>query len=210
MELSLFIKGLILGFSIAAPVGPIGILCIRRSLDESRLSGFISGLGAASADALYASIATIGLSVISSFLVSQQLFFRLFGGIFILVLGINSFLKTPVVASHSQINKKNLVSNFISTFLLTLSNPITIISFTAIFSGIGLLNTSARITSPFFLIFGVFIGSTLWWILLSASVGSLRLKINISNMKWINRISGLILVGFGVMSLISLILLKQS
>jgi threonine/homoserine/homoserine lactone efflux protein len=210
MELSLFIKGLILGFSIAAPVGPIGILCIRRSLDESRLSGFISGLGAASADALYASIANIGLSVISSFLVSQQLFFRLFGGIFILVLGINSFLKTPVVASHSQINKKNLVSNFISTFLLTLSNPITIISFTAIFSGIGLLNTSARITSPFFLIFGVFIGSTLWWILLSASVGSLRLKINISNMKWINRISGLILVGFGVMSLISLILLKQS
>jgi threonine/homoserine/homoserine lactone efflux protein len=206
MELSFFIKGLILGFSIAAPVGPIGILCIRRSLDESRLSGFVSGLGAASADALYASIATIGLSSISSFLISQQFFFRLIGGIFLFILGINSFLKIPVVTSHSQINKKTLVSNFISTFLLTLSNPITIISFSAIFSAIGLITTSIRIPSPFFLIFGVFLGSTIWWILLSASVGSLRLKINITNMRWINRISGLILVGIGAMSLISLII----
>jgi threonine/homoserine/homoserine lactone efflux protein len=205
MELFLFIKGLILGFSIAAPVGPIGIICIRRTLEESRISGFVSGLGAASADALYASVAAIGLNVLSTFLTNQQFFFRLMGGIFLFILGILTFLRTPVDTSQSQIYKKNLVSNFITTFFLTLSNPITIISFTAIFSGMSLIIPSARISSPFFLIFGVFFGSTLWWILLSASVGSLRLKINLSNMRWINRISGLILIGFGVMSLISLI-----
>lgn len=200
----MFIKGLILGLSIAAPVGPIGVICIRRSLNESRLSGIVSGLGAASADAFYASIAAFGLTYLSNILTSQQHLARFAGGIFLFFLGIRTFLRKSNFSSLSPIKKKNLTSNFFTTFLLTLSNPITVISFTAIFSGAGLLNSTVSTGSPFFLVLGVFLGSTLWWVFLSSIVGTLRFKISPSHIIWINRISGSIIIGFGIFSLISL------
>lgn len=205
MEYSLFVKGLILGLSIAAPVGPIGILCIQRSLNESRLAGIISGLGAASADAIYASLAALGMTVVTSFLTTHVSIFKIIGGLILIILGIINFQKKSPEQSQTNIQPSNFISNFFTTFILTLSNPITIIFFIAIFSGVGLVDLKGRTLSASLLILGVFIGSTIWWIFLSTAVGSLRRKFKFSIMKWINKVSGLIIIGFGLTSLISLI-----
>ncbi|HBG74341.1 MAG: lysine transporter LysE [Chloroflexi bacterium GWB2_49_20] len=204
MELSLLVKGLVLGFSIAAPVGPIGILCIRRTLSDGRLAGLLSGLGAASADALYGSVAGFGITIISNFLISQQNLLRLIGGFFLCYLGIRTIRAIPA-ALIDNLPKKDLSSIYLTTFFLTLTNPMTIISFAAIFSGLGLVNANMNYLSAFLLIIGVFFGSALWWILLSLFLSTFRLKFNLYLMKWVNRLSGLIILGFGVFALVSLI-----
>jgi threonine/homoserine/homoserine lactone efflux protein len=204
MEFSLLIKGLVLGFSIAAPVGPIGVLCIRRTITDGRLAGLLSGLGAASADAIYGSVAGFGITIISNFLVSQQNLLRLIGGFFLCYLGIRTIRAIPATLIDN-LPKKDLSSIYLTTFVLTLTNPMTIISFAAIFSGLGLVNDNMNYLSPFLLIIGVFFGSALWWILLSLIVSTFRLKFSIYSMKWVNRLSGLIILGFGVFALISLI-----
>ena len=137
MDISFLPKGLIIGFSIAAPVGPIGVLCIRRTLAEGWPSGLVSGLGAASADAIYGSIAGFGLAFISNFLVSQQFWLRLVGGIFLCYLGTRTLLSRP--AEQAPVGKNGgLLAAYGSTLFLTLTNPMTIISFVAIFAGLGL------------------------------------------------------------------------
>src|SRR3990172_8990998 len=136
--MNIFLKGLLLGFSIAAPVGPIGVLCIRRTLAEGRTAGFASGLGAATADALYGSIAGFGLTIVSSFLIDQSHWLQLAGGIFLLYLGIKTFLakSKETIETGSPLEKsRGIIGNYASTFLLTLTNPLTILSFIAIFAG---------------------------------------------------------------------------
>jgi len=203
MELFLLLKGLLLGLSIAAPVGPIGILCIRRTLDENRLAGFISGLGAASADAIYASIAAFGLTIITNFIVGQQNIIRLVGGVFLCILGIRAYLSIPIDPAKNYVTNKKQTSNYFTTFFLTLTNPITILSFAAIFSGLGFTESSENTFTSFFIIIGVFSGSALWWLLLSSIVSVFRSKFNILSMKWINRVSGLIILGFGLLAIIN-------
>jgi len=205
MELFLFLKGLILGLSIAAPVGPIGILCIRRTLNENYLAGFISGLGAATADAVFASIAALGITLVSNFLISQQHTLRFVGGIYLSFLGIKTFISLPRVANEIYFPKTNLVSNYFTTFFLTLSNPITIISFAAIFSGFGLVNPGLSIFNPILMIVGVFFGSAIWWYFLCSIVSKFHLKTNINAMKWINRVSGLIILSFSFLAFLSLL-----
>lgn len=203
MDISFLIKGLIIGFSIAAPVGPIGVLCIRRTLAEGRVSGFFSGMGAATADAVYGSIAGFGLTFISSFLISQQIWLRLVGGIFLCFLGIKTFLDRPA-EQGVPINGKNLIGVYASTFFLTLTNPVTILSFAAIFSGLGLASTGGNYVSAGMLISGVFIGSTLWWLILSFGIGLFRTKFNPDRLLWVNKISGIIILGFGLFALLIL------
>lgn len=123
MDISFLIKGILIGFSIAAPVGPIGVLCIRRTLAEGRTSGFFSSLGAATADAVYGSIAGFGLTFISNFLINQQIWLSLIGGMFLCYLGIKTFLDRPTKQVIS-VNKNSLICAYASTFLLTLTNPI--------------------------------------------------------------------------------------
>jgi len=136
MEFTFWLSGLAIGFSIAAPVGPIGVLCVRRTLVEGRTSGFVSGLGAASADAIYGSIAAFGLTLISNFLITQQVWLRLIGGLFLCCLGLKTLLAKP--AEQAATAKGNgLIGAYVSTFFLTLTNPMTIISFAAIFAGLG-------------------------------------------------------------------------
>ncbi len=202
MDFNFWLRGLIIGFSIAAPVGPIGVLCIRRTLAEGRASGIASGLGAATADALYGCIAGFGLTFIANVLVSQQIWLRLIGGAFLCYLGIRTLLAKP--AEQAAPDKgAGLAGAYASTFLLTLTNPMTIISFAAIFAGLGLGNASGDYTSAGILVLGVFVGSALWWLILSGGVGMFREKFNLRGLQWINRISGAIVTGFGLFALLS-------
>jgi threonine/homoserine/homoserine lactone efflux protein len=209
MDLSIFIQGLIIGFSIAAPVGPIGVLCIRRTLTEGRLSGFVSGLGAATADAVYGSIAGFGLTFISIFLIERSQWLRLIGGGFLLYLGIRTFLaktKSTTDPDYSIVQRGNLTGNYFSTFGLTLTNPLTILSFAAIFAGLGIGSTSSRnYLSAFILVIGVFLGSSSWWFLLSGIVVLFRQRIKSDSLIWVNRISGVIIIIFGIAALLSLL-----
>jgi threonine/homoserine/homoserine lactone efflux protein len=201
---SFFLQGLIIGFSIAAPVGPIGILCIRRTLAEGRLTGFISGLGAASADAVYGTIAAFGLTAISVFLVNQTIWMRLIGGIFLLYLGFQTFQANPVTQA-AETRQRGLPSAFISTFFLTLTNPLTILSFTAIFAGLGLGQTRGNLSGAAALVAGVFMGSAAWWLTLSMLVGIFRERFNKNTLVWVNRVAGTIIFLFGLVALSVLI-----
>lgn len=208
MDFPLFFRGLIIGFSIAAPVGPIGVLCIRRTLADGRLSGLVSGLGAATADMLYGCVAGFGLTFISSFLVGQQLWLRLFGGVFLLYLGIKTLLSKPSEQA-AKASGTGLLGAYVSTFLLTVTNPLTIISFVAIFAGLGLANTSGSYSSAFILVLGVFLGSAAWWLLLTGGVGLLRTKFNTQGLLWVNRISGMVITVFGAVALAGLIFARN-
>jgi threonine/homoserine/homoserine lactone efflux protein len=202
INLGFLLKGLILGFSIAAPVGPIGILCIRRTLQFGRFSGFFSGLGAAFADAVYAVIAAFGLTIISDFLLASHFWLRLIGGAFLMYLGWKTFRAKPL-AEPKKISHTTLPGDFISTFVLTIINPLTILSFLAVFASLGLSTIKADYMEAVSLVLGVFLGSTFWWLLLSEGVTLFRKNISQKLMTWINHIAGLIIFGFGIAALLS-------
>jgi len=197
------LRGLIIGFSIAAPVGPIGVLCIRRTLAEGQASGLFSGLGAATADAIYGCIAGFGLTFISNLLITQQVWLRLIGGSFLCYLGLRTFLSKPAEQVTSA-KGNGLVGSYVSTFFLTITNPMTILSFAAIFAGLGVGSDSGNYASAAILVLGVFIGSTLWWFILSSCVTVFRAKFNLRRLRWVNRISGIIITGFGLIALLGL------
>ena len=205
-----WLKGVIMGFSIAAPVGPIGLLCIQRTLDQGRQSGFISGLGAASADAVYGSIAAFGMSAVFLWIGPWQTSLQIAGSIFLMGLGIHIFRKKEKPSQIKPSTVSGVFSAYGSTFLLTLSNPATILSFLAIFSGAGLpdVNSSGWFM-PLTMIAGVFCGSALWWFLLSTMVSFLRNRflMNREYLRWINRIAGIILLGFGLFNVFHVFLL---
>jgi threonine/homoserine/homoserine lactone efflux protein len=200
LDIYYLFKGLVIGFSIAAPVGPIGILCIKRTITSGRLAGLVSGLGAATADAVYGCIAAFGLTFISSFLIHQQSWLRLLGGAFLCYLGVKTFFTRPAESS-TQSNELSLLNAYGSTFMLTLTNPLTILSFAAIFSGLGLLDSDGNYLSATIIVLGVFIGSACWWILLSTGVSIFRSRFSTTGLLWVNRISGLIILGFGIAAL---------
>jgi threonine/homoserine/homoserine lactone efflux protein len=202
IDLLFFFKGLLIGFSIAAPVGPIGVLCIRRTLAYGRPSGLASGLGAAMADALYGCVAAFGLTLISHFLIQQQFWFRLVGGAFLVYLGARTFLSHPGGEPPSA-RRSDLVGDFLSTVFLTLTNPLTILSFAAIFAGLGLGTAGGTYIEAGMMVLGVFIGSAVWWWILSFGVGAFRDRFDLRGLRWVNRISGVIILGFGVAALIS-------
>lgn len=200
--MKLFLRGLIIGFSIAAPVGPIGILCIQRTLLKGRSSGFVSGLGAATADAAYGCVAGFGLMMVSNFLTQQQAALQLVGGLFLCYLGVKVFFRNITIEPASA-NSVNLLSDYTSTFFLTLTNPATIISFTIIFAGLGLVGARQDPLSAASLVAGVFLGSAFWWLLLSHTTGRLRKKIDATWLQRINRASGIILIAFGLLALLT-------
>jgi threonine/homoserine/homoserine lactone efflux protein len=202
MDASFLIRGLLIGLSIAAPVGPIGVLCIQRTLNKGQLYGLLSGLGAATADGTYGFIAGFGLTFISNFLVRQQLWIHLIGGIFLLYLGLRTLLSKPAERAAS-VKGENLLAAYSSTLLLTLTNPLTILSFVAIFAGVGVGGANRSYTSATVLVLGVFLGSALWWVILSTGINILRTKFNTQALLWVNRISGAIILSFGVLALVS-------
>lgn len=204
MNLPFFLKGLLIGFSIAAPVGPIGVLCIQRTLTNGRVIGFLTGLGAATADAVYGAIAALGLTNISNLLINQQHWLRLGGGTLLIYLGLRTFLAIP---SNTVINieRTNFLNAYITTFFLTLTNPLTIFSFLGIFAGLGIAaNPEGDFADAISLVVGVFIGSTIWWLVLSTMTTLIERRLTTKSMIWVNRISGIIILGFGLVALGSL------
>ena len=209
MDLSFFIRGLLIGLSIAATVGPMSILCIQRTLNRGQLYGLVSGLGIATADGVYGSIAAFGLTLITNFLINEQIWIRLIGGLFLMYLGIKTILsKPPERAAVLNAKTNSYLGAYTSTFLLTLTNPLTILSFAAIFAGIGVGSASKSFFSAIAVVLGVFSGSTLWWIILTSGISLLRKKMNAHWLLWINSISGAIITLFGLVALLTLLSFK--
>ncbi len=202
MDSTFIMKGLLVGFSIAAPVGPIGILCIRRSLKDGSWAGFTAGMGAATADAAYGCVAGFGLTAVSGFLVRRQFWLALIGGGFLCYLGIRTFLSRPCAQAAPEGGDRPLAV-FGSTLFLTLANPATILSFTVVFAAFG-LGATGDYRAAAALVLGVFVGSALWWLFLSTGVGLLRSRLDAAWMAAVNRISGVTLFLFGLYALLHL------
>ena len=200
IDISVFFRGLIIGFSIAAPVGPIGVLCIRRTLAEGRLAGFLSGMGAASADMFYGAVAAFGLTAVQNLLIGQSNWLRIVGGIFLLYLGVKTFISKPSNEAAKS-TRGGLFGAYLTTFFLTITNPITILSFLAIFAGLRLGETNGNYLSASVMVLGVFLGSAAWWLMLSTGVSLLREKFTPALLTWVNRLAGVIILTFGLVSL---------
>ncbi len=196
---------MLLGLSVAAPVGAIGVLIIRRSLAYGWCFGFVSGLGVATADAAYGAIAAFGLTALTSALTALTDPLRLFGGLFLLYLGLRTFLAraaAPITATADA--SRNLPGAYLSIFALTIVNPQTILTFLSAFAGLGALDAADSL-APFLMVGGVFTGSVSWWLVLSAAISTLRARIDARLMMWINRASGAIVIAFALAILLSLV-----
>lgn len=203
MELLLFLKSLLLGLAIAAPLGPIGALCINRTLERGFSAGMAGGLGTALADGVYATLAALGFAAFSNLLGIVDMPLRLIGGAFMLWLGWKSFKSTrPTTAA--KLSTRNLISTTAATFLLTITNPMTILSFTAIFAGLGLASEAGS-TGAAMVVSGVFSGSMLWWCALSGGVTLARHRLADAFAKWVSRLSGIVLIAFGLWAAVSVI-----
>jgi threonine/homoserine/homoserine lactone efflux protein len=200
MDSTLFVRGMIIGFSIAAPVGPIGVLCIRRTLANGRGVGLATGLGAATADATYGAVAGFGITIISGLLLGAQTWIRLVGGLFLIYLGTKTFVGGPA-DKPAQAEGRTLLHAYTSAVALTLTNPSTILSFVAIFAGIGAGTGVHAGEGAALLVLGVWSGSALWWLILSSTFAVLHTKITAAQLRWVNRCSGTILIGFGLVAL---------
>ncbi|MEW5723020.1 MAG: LysE family transporter [Thermodesulfobacteriota bacterium] len=203
MDWPLLMKSMLIGFSIAAPVGPIGVLCIRRTLAQGAAAGLLTGLGAATADAFYGAVAAFGLTAVSAWLLDHQFWLRLLGGSFLLGLGLKTILSRPVARNGAD-KGAPAVTDWASTFLLTLSNPLTIISFAAVYAGLGLVQPGRDWPAACLMVAGVFAGSAFWWVILSGGTNLVRGRVTPNWLKWINRLSGLVIMAFGLAALISL------
>ncbi len=206
MDLSLLLRGLVLGLSIAAPVGPIGLLCIKRTLTQGRWYGLASGLGAASADGIYGTLGAFGISTITGALTGAQFWLRLIGGLFLLFLGVRILRERPAEHEAAVRPSIGLAGAFASTLVLTLSNPLTILSFAAMFAGMGALNGYANALT---LVLGVIAGSALWWLGLSSLVGLLRARLTPAMLRALNVLSGLVLIAFALFALGGLMQARQ-
>lgn len=208
-EIVLLAKGIAIGFAVAAPVGPIGMLCIRLTLEKGRLAGFSGGLGAAVADTVFAVIGAFaiigafGLSAGGSSIEAYRVWFELGGGLFLIAFGVHLGMKRPVIAGDDQEVPQTLVADFAKTLLLTLANPATILSFIAIFAGVPGMARIELAMVPLLTI-GVFVGSAGWWLTLSVIVGLIRHMISETVFVWLNRIAGGLLVAFGFYTLMHL------
>jgi threonine/homoserine/homoserine lactone efflux protein len=200
MDPSLFGQGLVLGFTIAAAVGPISLLVMRRTLAHGQVYGLASGMGVATADAAYGAVAAFGLTAITSVLVGARVALALIGGAFMLYLGWKTFTSRPKEVAEAT-DRPGLVGAFASIFGLTITNPSTILSFAAIFAGLGVVGSGGA--GAALLTLGVFCGSGLWWVVLTTLFTVLRTKVTVRGLIWANRISGIVLLGFGVAAIVT-------
>ena len=206
-DLIYLIKGAIIGFIVAAPAGPVSILCIRRTLSKGRFQGFATGLGATVGDGFYATIAAFGLSFVISFLEKEEYLFRVLGGAFLILMGLYALYKKrkPEQFKKPKEEGEHLGSAFTSALLLDLSNPIIILAYIAIFSGFGLASAETHVFSAIFLVIGVVCGAALWWFLLTQIIAANRAKLRPESIVTISRVAGSLLMAFGLAVLITTI-----
>lgn len=201
---ALFLKGLAFGFVLAATVGPMWMLCFRRTIAAGALAGFVSGMGIAVADAIYGAIAAFGLTAVSGFLIAQHVWLGLAGGAFLVYLGIRALLANPSAAGDARPANQGLLRAFVSTLGLTLANPPTILAFAAIFAGLG-LGAHASYTAAAMVVLGVFLGSASWWVILALGAGRLRARLGTGLLRALNLVSGLVILAFAAWQLAQLV-----
>jgi len=197
MELELIGRGLVLGFTIAAAVGPIGLLCIRRTLADGAAIGFVSGLGAATADAFYGAVAAFGLTAISDVLVGERTLLGIVGAVILAILAVRTLSSRPTTAATSTAGP-GFAAAYGSTLALTVTNPMTIVSFASLFAALGV---GIGGTAPVLVVGGVFVGSTAWWAILASVVARLRSRVTLRGLRWVNAASGSLLLAFAVVAL---------
>lgn len=196
--MSLWLEGMVMGFSIAAPGGEVGFLCIQQTLQGGLRLGMATGLGAAVADMMYGIMVALGLGAMQSFFLRHQVPISFIGGLFLCYLGIKKFFEEPPHEIRG-IGSAYLLKAFLSTFLFTLADPETILDFMALFTGLT-IDVSEHLNSIKFVV-GVFIGSALWWLFLSVSVGFFGRKISHQLLGFINYAAGAVIIGFGLVGL---------
>jgi threonine/homoserine/homoserine lactone efflux protein len=207
MEIMFLLKGVIAGLVTAIPVGPIGILCARRTITHGRKAGFVSGMGAATADAFFGFVAAFGMAFISDLLTREQFWLRLGGGAFLCLLGIKTFFEKPERRGVLSLFRKRIRHSglFVSTLLLTLSNPTTILSLAALFAALGLAGATSSVLMALTLVVGVFLGAVLWWLLFIGVFTMLNKRFSHREILWVNRIAGLLMATGGAVALASLL-----
>ena len=195
--MSLLLKGLIVGFCLAAPVGPIAALCVQRTISKNLVAGLVSGLGAAVADAFYGAVAAFGATIISEFLIAERSWMQRVGGVILIFMGLRLFLTRPV-EEKKDVDGKGLFGDFLSTFLLTLTNPMTFVAFAAVFAtmGIGAVRGQPILTAE--LVIGVLLGSQLWWVILCGGAHALRRHFDFRKLTTMNKATGVFVMGVGV------------
>ena len=194
-------RGGAIGFLVAAAIGPIAMLCIRTTLERGRIAGIAAGMGVAVADTIYAAIGAYGISFVGAALTSGESWLKLVGGIVLIAFGIYLARKQPVAVAEEQEVPKSLTADFVMTLGLTLTNPMTILSFAGLFAGVSGLRGFPMIEIPALLL-GVFAGSAVWWVALAFVIGLIRHKISPTTMLWINRGSAAAIIGFGLYVLV--------
>lgn len=206
MVLELLIKGIIVGLLASIPLGPIGIICIQRTINKGKVSGFLSGMGAASADTIFAAIAGFSLTFIISYIEEKHIIFQAIGGIIVLLLGIKIFYTNPIrqLRRHKR-RKDNLLEDYLSVLLVTITNPLAVFLFIALFASLGVVNEGTSFLLSLIATSGVLIGATLWWYILTTLVDTYRAKFRLKRLWWINKISGAIIFTLGTIALIGLI-----
>jgi threonine/homoserine/homoserine lactone efflux protein len=205
MGIELFWKGIIVGLMVSIPLGPIGVLCVQRTLNKGHRSGFISGLGAASADMIFAMIAGLGMTFIIRFIKEQHVYFQIIGGIIVIILGIHIFYTNPVRQLRLQrMNRNKLSQDFLSVFLLTITNPMAIFFFLAMFAGINITSGPMSIVHLITMVSGVFAGGASWWFLLSAFVNYWRDRFRLKSIWWMNKVAGVIIFVLGIAAILSI------
>jgi len=205
MDFNLFIQGIIIGLTLAVPVGPISLLCIQRSVADGPLHGILSGVGVASADSFYAAVSFLGLTIISGVIITHQYLFRFVAGIVLIFIGIRVFLSVPAVVS-AQTGHETYLKDYLSMAAIAIANPMTLVFFLVIVPGFGIVIQGNSVLAALEFVAGVFFGSTVWWIVLCGSIGRVRTRISEENLMLINRISGIFISCFGAGMLLLLII----
>ncbi|MCG8411641.1 MAG: LysE family translocator [Bacteroidales bacterium] len=204
MNVEFIIKGLVVGFLASIPLGPVGVLCIQRTINKGRTSGVFSGMGAATVDSFFALVAAFGLTFVINFIEEQQFYIQLIGGAVLILLGVNIFRANPIKQIRRHRRKKNkLIEDYFSVLLLTLSNPLAIFLFVAAFAGIGMVSSQDNAFHSWLIVLGVFGGAMAWWFILTFLINIFREKFRLKQLWWINKIAGLAIIVFGIVAMFS-------
>lgn len=203
MNSALFLRGVLVGLAIAIPIGPIGVLCIQRTLADGVWRGIVTGFGSTTAHGIYAAIAGFGFAVISDSMTSGQVVLRLFGSAYLAYLALRIARSTPTLRPSTG-RARGLLATYASSFLVDITSPGTIVLFAAIFAGLGTTSAAGRYDATAYLVLGVLVGSGLWWVILSNGVNLLRRRMNERWLRWVNRFSAVVLLGFALFVVLGL------
>ncbi len=203
------LNGFIIGLSASIPLGPVGLICIQKTLNSRLKNGIVSGIGAAAADTFFAIVAAFGISAVHNFIETQQFYLRIAGGLILIGLGLKFFLTNPAIQVRSHRKKSSsLWADFVSVFFLTISNPLTVFVFGAVFAGFGIISANSKWYKMLELVTGIFLGAATWWIILVSIINLFRKKFRLRRLWWLNKIMGVIITSFGLFALISILFLK--